>query len=88
MGTKLKLSSAYHSQTNGHTERTIQSLEDLSRAYVLEQRGVWDNYFSLIEFTYKYNFHSSIRMVSFEELYGRRCKTPLCWYESGESVMF
>lgn len=42
---------------------------------------------SLIEFTYNNNFHSSIGMETFEVLYGRRCKTPLCWYESDESVV-
>ncbi|GAU29258.1 hypothetical protein TSUD_392080 [Trifolium subterraneum] len=61
LGTKLRLSSAYHPQTDGQSERTIQSLEDF--------------------------FHSSIRMAPFEALYGRRCRTPLCWYESGETVV-
>jgi len=51
--TKLRLSSAYHPQTDGQTEKIIQSLEDLLRAYVLEQGGSWDTYLSLIEFTYK-----------------------------------
>lgn len=87
LGTKLRLSSAYHPKTNGQIERTIQSLENLLRACVLEQGGTWDSHLPFIEFTYNNNFHSSIRMVSFEALYGRRCRTPLCWYESGESVV-
>ena len=57
------------------------------RDCVLEQGGTWDSYLPLIEFTYNNNFLSSIRMTLFEVLYGRRCKTPLCWYESGESVV-
>ena len=57
------------------------------RSYVLEQRGTWDSYLLLIEFTYNNSFHSSIGMAPFEALYGRRYITPLCWYESGESVM-
>jgi hypothetical protein len=81
------LSSAYHPQTDGQTERTIQSLEDLLRACVLEKGGSWDCYLPLIEFTYNNSFHSSIGMAPFEALYGRRCRTPLCWYESGESVV-
>ena len=87
LGTKLRLSSAYHPQTDGQTERTIQSLEDLLRACVLEKGGGWDCYLPLIEFTYNNSFHSSIGMAPFEALYGRRCRTPLCWYESGESAV-
>jgi hypothetical protein len=87
LGTKLRLSSAYHPQTDGQSERTIQSLEDLLRACVLEGGGNWDGYLPLIEFTYNNSFHSSIGMTPFEALYGRRCRTPLCWYEAGESVV-
>ena len=68
LGTKLKLSSSYHSQTDGQTKN-------------------WDSYFFLIEFTYNNNFHSSIRMAPFEVLYGKRCSSHLCWYESGECVL-
>lgn len=87
LDTKLRLSSAYHPQTDGQTERTIHSLEDLLRACVLEQGGAWDSHLPLIEFTYNNNFHASIGMALYEALYGRRCKTLLCWYVSGESVM-
>jgi len=87
LGTKLRLSSAYHPQTDGQTEKTIQSLEDLFRACVLEQGVSWVECFLLIEFTYNNSFHSSIRMASFEALYGRRCRTSLCWFESGESAL-
>ncbi|GAU42762.1 hypothetical protein TSUD_239250 [Trifolium subterraneum] len=87
LGTKLRLSSAYHPQTDGQSERTIQSLEDLLRACVLEQGESWDSCLPLIEFTYNNSFHSSIGMAPFEALYGRRCRTPLCWYESGETVV-
>ena len=54
---------------------------------MLEKSGAWDSYLSLIEFTYNNSFHSSIGMAPFEALYGRRCRTPLCWYEFGESVV-
>jgi len=85
--TKLKLSSAYHPQTNGQTERTILSLEDLLRPCVLEKGVSWVKCLPLIESTYINNFHSSIGMAPFEALYGRKCRTPLCWYESGESAL-
>lgn len=87
LGTNLKLSSAYHPQTDGQSERTIQSLEDLLRVCVLEQGGTWDSHLPLIEFTYNNSYHSSIGMAPFEALYGRRCRTLLCWFESGESVV-
>ena len=76
LGSKLRLSLAYHPQTDGQTERTIQSLEDLLRACVLEQDGSWDTYLPLIQFTYNNNYHSSIGMAPFEALYGRRYRTP------------
>lgn len=87
LGTKLRLSFAYHPHMDGQTERNIQSLEDLLRAYMLKQEGAWDIYLPLIEFTHNNSFRSSIRMSLFEDLYGRRCRTPFCWYESGESVV-
>lgn len=83
----MRLSLAYHPYTDGQTERTIQSLEDLLRACVLEHCGTWDDYFPLIHFTYNNNYHSSIEMAPFKVLYGRRCKTPLCWHDSEESIV-
>lgn len=53
----------------------------------MEQRGSWDNYLSLIDFTYNNSFHSIIRMEHFEALYGKTYMRSLCWYESGESVV-
>jgi len=87
LGTKLRLSSAYHPQTDGQTEMTIQSLEDLLRASVLEQGVSWVECLPLIEFIYNNSFHSSIGMAPLEAFYGRRCRTPMCWFESGESVL-
>lgn len=71
LGSNLKLSSSYHPQTDGQTERIIQTLEDLLRACVLEQGGDWDNHLTLIEFTYNNRYHSSIGMAPYEALYGR-----------------
>jgi len=69
LGTKVKLSSAYHPQTDGQSERTIQSLEDLLKACVLEQTESWEKFLPLIEFTYNNSFHSSIGMAPYEALY-------------------
>lgn len=77
LGNNLRLSSAYYPQTDGHAERTIQSLEDLLRAYVLEQGVSWTDCLLLIEFTYNNNFHSNIGMTPLklfmEGGVGRRC---------------
>ncbi len=83
-GTKLLFSTAYHPQTEGQTERTIQTLEDMLRACVLSEKESWDRYLPLIEFSYNNSFHASIGMFPYEALYGRKCRSPLCWFEEGE----
>jgi len=54
---------------------------------MLEDSRSWDKYLSLIEFTYNNIFHSSIGMAPYEALYGRKCRTPLCWFEYGENLL-
>ena len=78
LGTKLRLSSTYHPQIDGQIERTIKLLEDHLRACVLEQKGSWESFLLLIEFTYNNSFHYTIGMTPYEALYGRMCRTPLC----------
>ena len=80
----MRLSTAFHPQTDGQSERTIQTLEDMLRAYVLDLGGNWEEHLPLIEFAYNNNFHSSIGMAPFEALYGRKCRSPICWDEVGE----
>ena len=87
MGTQLRMSSTYHPQTDGQSERTIQSLEDLLRACVLYHMGSWSEMVPLVEFTYNNSYHSSIGMAPYEALYGRRCRTPLCWNQDAESLV-
>ncbi|KAJ9555712.1 hypothetical protein OSB04_010326 [Centaurea solstitialis] len=87
MGTRLHFSTAYHPQTDGQSDRTIQTLEDMLRACVLDFGGSWDTYLPLAEFSYKNSYHSSIGMPPYEMLYGRRCRTPICWGEVGQRVL-
>ena len=54
------------------------------RACVLDLGGRWDSHLPLIEFVYNNSYHSSIGMAPFESLYGRRCRSPICWDEVGE----
>ncbi|KAK1432009.1 hypothetical protein QVD17_08873 [Tagetes erecta] len=84
MGTKLLISTAYHPQTDGQSERTIQTLEDMLRACIIDFGGSWDKYLPLAEFSYNNSYHSSIKMPPFEMLYGRKCRTPVCWGEVGQ----
>nr|GEV34575.1 putative nucleotidyltransferase, ribonuclease H [Tanacetum cinerariifolium] len=86
-GTRLKFSIAFHPQTNGQSERTIQTLEDMLRSCTLEWTGNWDDYICLVEFAYNNNWHASIKCAPFEMLYGRKCRAPICWDQVGERVI-
>lgn len=84
MGTRLNISSAYHHQSNGQSEQTIQTLEDMLRACVIDFGGSWDIDLPLAEFSYNNSYHSSIKMPPYEMLYGRKRRTPVCWGEIGK----
>ena len=88
LGTRIDLSTAYHPQTDGQSERTIQTLEDLLRACVLDFKGNWDQHLPLVEFSYNNSYHSSIKAAPYEALYGRKCRSPLCWTEVGDTQVF
>ena len=77
MGTKLHFSTAFHPQTDGQSERTIQTLEDMMRACVLEFRGNWDEHIPLMEFAYNNSYHSSIGMAPYEAVYAKKCRSPV-----------
>jgi len=87
LGTKLDMSTAYHPQTDGQSERTIQTLEDMLRACVIDFGGSWDVHLPLIEFSYNNSYHASLKCAPFEALYGRKCRTPLCWFQVGEAQL-
>ncbi|PKA52352.1 RNA-directed DNA polymerase like [Apostasia shenzhenica] len=70
MGTKLSFSTAYHPETDGQSERTIQTLEDMLRACAIDFGENWEKYLSLVEFSYNNSYHASIRMAPYEALYG------------------
>nr|GEU68831.1 reverse transcriptase domain-containing protein [Tanacetum cinerariifolium] len=84
LGTCLDMSTAYHPQTDGQSECTIQTLEDMIRAGVLDFGGSLDVHLLLFEFSYNNSFHSSLRCASFKALYGRKCCSPIMWAEVGE----
>ena len=85
MGTRLTMSTTFHPQTDGQSERTIQVLEDMLRTCVLDHKGSWEEHLPLVEFAYNNSYQASIQMAPYEALYGRPCRSPLCWTEVGES---
>jgi transposase InsO family protein len=87
LGTQLNLSTAYHTETDGKTERVNQVMEDMLRMYVMDNQTHWQKYLPLVEFTYNNSFHSSIGMPPYETLYGRPCRTPLSWERLEDRVI-
>ncbi|GJT11352.1 putative reverse transcriptase domain-containing protein [Tanacetum coccineum] len=87
LGTRLDISTTYHPETDGQTARTIQTLEDMLRACVLNFRKGWDRHLPLVEFLYNNSYHTSIKAAPFEALYGRKCQSPICWVEVGDSQL-
>nr|GFC21698.1 putative reverse transcriptase domain-containing protein [Tanacetum cinerariifolium] len=84
-GTRLDMSTAYHPKTDGQSERTIQTLEDMLRACAIDFGKGWVNHFPLVEFSYNNSYHASIKAAPFEALYGRKYRSSICWTEVGEA---
>nr|GEY04825.1 putative reverse transcriptase domain, ribonuclease H-like domain, aspartic peptidase domain protein [Tanacetum cinerariifolium] len=84
LGTQLDMSTTYHPKTDGQSERTIQTLEDMLRACVIDFGKGWDRHLPLIEFSYNNNYHASIKAAPFEALYRQKCRSPVCWAEVGD----
>ena len=84
-GTRVNLGTPYHPESDGQNERTIQTLEDMLRACILEFGGSWDTHLPLAEFSYNNSYHATIKCAPFEALYGRKCRSPLCWSEVGNA---
>ena len=83
-GTRLNFSTDFHPQTDGQSERVIQVLEDMLQGCVLDFPENWDKYISLMEFSDKNSYQSRICMAPYEALYGRKCRTPICWTKMNE----
>nr|GEX84697.1 putative reverse transcriptase domain-containing protein [Tanacetum cinerariifolium] len=75
-GTQLDMRTLYHPQTDGQSERTIQTLEDMLRAYVIDFGKGCKRHLPLVEF-------ASIKAAPFI-LYGRKCRSPIYWAEVGD----
>jgi hypothetical protein len=88
LGTKLNFSTTYHPQIDWQTEITNQILEDMLRACALQYGTSWDKSLPYAEFSYNNSYQQSFKMAPFEALYGRKCRTPLFWDQTGEFQVF
>nr|GEW37010.1 putative reverse transcriptase domain-containing protein [Tanacetum cinerariifolium] len=84
LDTQLDMSTAYHPEKDGQSERTIQTLEDMLRACVIDFGKGWEKNLPLIEFSYNNSYHSSIKAAPFKALYGRKCRSLVCCAEVGD----
>ena len=87
LGTIVKLSTTFYPQTDCQAERTIQTTKDMLRECIIDFKGSWDKHLPLVEFAYNNIFHSSILMALYGALYGSRCRSPIRWFEVGESSL-
>ena len=78
MDNSLNFSTTFHPQSDGQSERTIQTLEDVLRACINDLGGSWDEHLALVEFSYNNSYHGSILMAPYEALYGQKCRSPIC----------
>ncbi|GJT72447.1 putative reverse transcriptase domain-containing protein [Tanacetum coccineum] len=87
LGTNLDMSIAYRPQTDGQSERTIQTLEDMLRACVIDFGNSWDRHLPLVELSYNNSYHASIKAAPYEALYERKCRSHVCWSQVGDSQL-
>nr|GEX68338.1 putative reverse transcriptase domain, ribonuclease H-like domain, aspartic peptidase domain protein [Tanacetum cinerariifolium] len=85
LGTRLDMSTAYHPEIDGQSERTIQTLKDMLRACAIDFGKGWVNHLPLVKFSYNNSYLATIKAAPFEALYGRKCRSPICWTEVGEA---
>nr|GFC75687.1 putative reverse transcriptase domain-containing protein [Tanacetum cinerariifolium] len=88
LGTRLDMSTAYHPKTDGQSERTIQTLEDMLRACAIDFRKGWVNHLVLVKFSYNNSYQASTKVAPFEALYSQKCCSPVCWTKVGEAQIF
>ncbi|GJW98383.1 putative reverse transcriptase domain-containing protein [Tanacetum coccineum] len=81
------MSTAYHPQTYGQSERTIQIFEDMLHACVIDFGKCWDRHLPLVEFSYNNSYHTSIKAALFKALYHRKCRSHVCWAEVGDAQL-
>ncbi|GKG38198.1 reverse transcriptase domain-containing protein, partial [Tanacetum coccineum] len=86
LGTDISMSTVYHPETDGQSERTIQTLEDMLCACVIDFGKGWVKHLPLAEFSYNNSYHGK-GWVKHLPLYGRKCRSPVCWAEVEEAQL-
>ncbi|GJS76356.1 putative reverse transcriptase domain-containing protein [Tanacetum coccineum] len=81
------MSTAYHPKTDIQSKRTIQTLEDMLRACVINFGKGWVKHLPLAEFSYNNSYHASIKAAPYKALYGQKCRSPVCWAEVGKAQL-
>ncbi|GJZ78071.1 putative reverse transcriptase domain-containing protein [Tanacetum coccineum] len=84
LGTQLDMSTTYHPETDGQSERTIQTLKDILRACVIDFGKGWERHLPLVEFSYNNSYQANIKAAPFEALYGQKCRSPVCCAKVGD----
>nr|GFA11725.1 putative reverse transcriptase domain, ribonuclease H-like domain, aspartic peptidase domain protein [Tanacetum cinerariifolium] len=87
LGTQLDMSTTYHLETDGQSERTIQTLKDMLQACAIDFGKGWEKHLPLVEFSYNNSYHASIKAAPFKALYGQKCRSPVCWAEVGDTQL-
>ncbi|GKB58523.1 putative reverse transcriptase domain-containing protein, partial [Tanacetum coccineum] len=87
LGTDISMSTTYHPETNDQSERTIQTLEDMLSACVIDFGKGWVKHLPLTEFSYNNSYHANIKAAPYEALYVQKCRSPVCWAEVGEAQL-
>nr|GFC44590.1 putative reverse transcriptase domain-containing protein [Tanacetum cinerariifolium] len=81
------MSTSYHPETDGQSERTIQTLEDMLQVCAIDFGKGWEKHLPLVEFSYNNSYPASIKAAPFEALYGQKCRSPVCWAEVGDKQL-
>ncbi|GJR62282.1 reverse transcriptase domain-containing protein [Tanacetum coccineum] len=84
LGTQLDMSTSYHPQTDGQSERTIQILKDMLQACVIDFGKGWERHLPFVELSYNNSYRTSIMAAPFKALYGQKCRSAVCWAEVGD----
>ncbi|GKD35330.1 putative ribonuclease H-like domain-containing protein [Tanacetum coccineum] len=84
LGTQLDMSTTYHPKTDGQSKRTIQTIEDMLRACIIDFGKGREKHLPLVEFSYNNSYHAGIKAAPFEALYGQKCRSPVCWAKVGD----
>nr|GFC00933.1 putative reverse transcriptase domain-containing protein [Tanacetum cinerariifolium] len=81
------MSTAYHPENDGQSQRTIQTLKDMLRACATDFGKGWEKHLPLVKFSYNNSYHATIKAAPFEALYDQKCRSPVCWVEIGDTQL-